>query len=383
MDELPRIPTPWKLKWRRLRYRLLPVLTLIVAAMAAGFLWRRHAYISSGTGVVVGKEMQAVCSRDGVLRPVPRLKAYRPLSMFADVTRGQILAKDDDRPIRAALARIRADVDHLRTQLPSRMASATQPAGAADAQAALMAVEVEFLRLKAVEQTVELETHLLDLQDQLAVLDARNYLTTRDKDDLAAIDDAEEKRDDLEERLKACRATLDETRKKLDESAARLNSLPPVPVEIEKQLMPIRAAVSALEARLTELQPQIENLHIRAPITGRITAVYREPGQAVRAGEAIATIVAEIGDHISSYVRQDQGIIPTANMPVDVRVRRPGAVYMRTRVERVGPVFEPVPSQQLRNPRMPEWGLPVRIAMPPGMQVRPGELVEVRFRSNE
>lgn len=375
MEELPRIPTPWPLKWRRIRYRLLPFLTLAAAVLAAGFLWRRHAYISSGVGVVVGKDVQAVCSRDGVLRPVG-LKTYRPLTTFGDVTRGQILARDDDRPIRAALARIRADVAHLRTQLP-----ATRPGD--PAASAALAVEVEGLRLRLIEQTAGMEVDLLDLQDHMAILDARTYLTTRDKEDLAAIDEAEDRRDETRKRLEAHRAAIEELRKKLEDGSAQLNGMPPVPVEVEKQLMPVRAASSGLEARLAELQPQIENLHIRAPITGRITAVYREPGQTVRAGEAIATIVAEFGDHISCYVRQDQGIVPTVNMPVDVRVRRPGTAFLRTTVERVGPVFEPVPLQHLRNPRTAEWGLPVRIAMPPGMQVRPGETVEVRFRSNE
>jgi hypothetical protein len=49
-------------------------------------------------------------------------------------------------------------------------------------------------------------------------------------------------------------------------------------------------------------------------------------------------------------------------------------------VQEVGNQIEPVPPQQLANPRMPEFGLPVRIAMPSDVKLRPGEMVGVIFR---
>ena len=35
---------------------------------------------------------------------------------------------------------------------------------------------------------------------------------------------------------------------------------------------------------------------------------------------------------------------------------------------------------QLADPNVPQWGLPVMISMPPELDVRPGELIDVTFR---
>ena len=70
-------------------------------------------------------------------------------------------------------------------------------------------------------------------------------------------------------------------------------------------------------------------------------------------------------------------------MPVDVVVRSTPRKKVRTWVEHVGAQVEPVPPHQLHDPRVLEWGLPVRIAIPPGLSLRPGELVVVTFRRHE
>jgi hypothetical protein len=42
---------------------------------------------------------------------------------------------------------------------------------------------------------------------------------------------------------------------------------------------------------------------------------------------------------------------------------------------------EAVPPHQLRDPKTVEWGLPVRIVLPTGAILRPGELVDVTFKT--
>jgi hypothetical protein len=83
-----------------------------------------------------------------------------------------------------------------------------------------------------------------------------------------------------------------------------------------------------------------------------------------------------------SYVRQEVRFRPEAGMPVDIRLRLAGARTFTTKVERVGPQIELVPEHQRRDPRLLEWGLPVRIAVPPDLTIRPGELVDVYYRAN-
>ena len=50
-------------------------------------------------------------------------------------------------------------------------------------------------------------------------------------------------------------------------------------------------------------------------------------------------------------------------------------------VDTVGATVEPVPARQLRDQRLPEWGLPVRLSVPPDAGLRPGEMVNMAFKT--
>jgi hypothetical protein len=66
-------------------------------------------------------------------------------------------------------------------------------------------------------------------------------------------------------------------------------------------------------------------------------------------------------------------------MNVSVQVRTIPRDAAWTLVERVGPQIASVPQHHLRDPKVPEWGLPVRIPVPSALKVKPGELVDVAF----
>jgi hypothetical protein len=53
---------------------------------------------------------------------------------------------------------------------------------------------------------------------------------------------------------------------------------------------------------------------------------------------------------------------------------------MESFVQSVGPQVHQLPARFLQNPKVPEWGLPVQIAMPPEAELRPGETVDLVFR---
>ncbi len=55
---------------------------------------------------------------------------------------------------------------------------------------------------------------------------------------------------------------------------------------------------------------------------------------------------------------------------------------MPSKVELVGPQVEAIPEHLCRDPKMPEWGVPVRITIPKGFSGRPGELFEVTFKTH-
>ena len=162
---------------------------------------------------------------------------------------------------------------------------------------------------------------------------------------------------------------------------ARVREFPPLErAEMERVLEPLRKAVAEQEALAAALEPQIKGMEIRAPISGRICAIYRWPGENVRRGDPIVAIAAERGTYIVSYVRQEQRIRPVEGMAVEIRVRAAASRPLATVVEEVGPQVEEIPLHQCRDPKLPEWGVPVRIRMPEGFIGRPGELIDITFK---
>ena len=79
--------------------------------------------------------------------------------------------------------------------------------------------------------------------------------------------------------------------------------------------------------------------------------------------------------------RQERSAQPIVGMGVEVRARSAGSRPRESVVDRVGPQVEPIPVHQRRNPQVPEWGLPVRVLLPDGFEVRPGELIDVTFNA--
>jgi multidrug resistance efflux pump len=150
---------------------------------------------------------------------------------------------------------------------------------------------------------------------------------------------------------------------------------------LTSQLAPVLASMGTLRSRIHQAQLQIDALEIRAPIPGRICKIDSWPGQNVRAGDPILTIASDVGRYAVAYIRQEQRIYPEVDMIVDIRARVPGSRPEAVKVEEVGSQYEAIPLHLLRDPRVPEWGLPVRISLPSGFSVRPGELIDIRFKS--
>jgi hypothetical protein len=133
------------------------------------------------------------------------------------------------------------------------------------------------------------------------------------------------------------------------------------------------------EGAIAELQLQLELLEVRAPFAGAIAAIHAWPGQVIQPGDPIITLAAEQGRYVVAYVRDTERFRPNVGMKIDLRTRHEQPLIYVTHIEHVGPQIELLPPHQLRDPRMMEWGLPVRIAIPATASLRPGELVDVRF----
>jgi multidrug resistance efflux pump len=294
------IPTPLPLVLQRVRYQLVPVATLVLSCVLAGWLWVRRGGAAVSVGEVNAVRVNINAKADGMLTdPGGNFPA-----MFDQVKAGAPVARLDSSHIEAQIARYQDEVDKLKTELETITKQGASKKGPTTAPAATGA-------------------------------------------DGAVAGNA---------------ADADET---VVASAGAL-----------------RISIGSKEAKIQELTQQLQNLEIKAPISGRVVEIHRRPGQAVQLGNSIITIASDKGEYIVSYVRQTQPITPREDMPVDVRPRSSMSTH-RTRVIAVGPQVEAIPPHQLRDPKVPEFGLPVHVALPAGVTLKPGELVDLFFHPSE
>jgi biotin carboxyl carrier protein len=190
----------------------------------------------------------------------------------------------------------------------------------------------------------------------------------------------EANRESLNKLLEARNGALVQAQANLAAAEARQAALPALDeADFGAVMAPIRDSIQAAEARIDEVRAQLEALVIRSPMTGTISQVYSHPGQGVRTGDWIMTIAADEAETITGYVPAMNRFRPTEGMRVGIRLRVPGSRMVTSRVERVGTQWEPIPLELLRDPQLPQLALPVQIGVPPGLPVRPGEVVDIRF----
>src|SRR6266850_4922549 len=306
---------------RRVRYQLVPVLTLVVCTALAGWLWYRRGGSVTAIGSVNAIQIPVNSKIDGLLVQLPR-----KVQIFDSVSAGEVLARLDSSHIEAQIQRETERLNEVRRQLEllnkiKPKSPATAPTAAIPAPSANDAAAVARLKGSARKVIVGAEV-------------------------------AEAEADDT------------------------LNN-PLLQNKFSLEMM-----ANGYEAKIQELEQRVLSQDIKAPISGTIISIHRFPGQAVTAGQAIMTIASEKGDYIVTYVRQSQVIQPSPGMVVNVHLRSAPRT-LRSHVSNIGPQVEKVPPEHLRDPRMLEWGLPVHVAIPPDTKLRPGELVDLFFRPNE
>jgi multidrug resistance efflux pump len=179
------------------------------------------------------------------------------------------------------------------------------------------------------------------------------------------------------------RAQIDGAQAELKILQEQLKSFtaPGAAAETAERANAIRVAIAAKEEQLSKLDGRLDALVIKSPISGTVTQIHARPGQFVQPGHPILEIASERGTGIVAYLRAEQQILPREGMEVEVRTASDPYHSHAAQVESVAGQYDSVPTRLLRDPKTPEWGIPVRVTLPQDISVRPGELVRVTFRS--
>jgi len=377
------IPVPWRFRWRRFCQRIVPLLACSLLFSATFWLWKQQAPFAHAVGEVECVRLEVRAGTAGTVTPLP----HSPWSLFDTVEARQILVQLDDQPVQLRLRTFNQELARLRREFDSVAAALTiQEADRADVhqrEAVRLQTDLEQRRLTVLEQRIQVESRRLELQRHTLRLECMTPLY--DKKMIPELEYTTEKmlRDEAAGRLAAGAKALGEAETQQAAAQRRIKELADlVRADVAKQLAPLTAATEVQMSRIREVEAEIGNLAIRAPISGTICGVHCWPGQVVQAGDPVVTLAAQQGRYIVSYLRQAQRLDPQIGMAVSLRPRGLNRAPLMATVERVGPQVEPVPLHQCRDPKIPEWGLPVRISLPQDFLGRPGDLLDITFHTS-
>ena len=327
---------------------------------------------------------------DGLIIALDR----QPWGLYEEVERGQLIAQLDGALIEADLGVAQKEIERLQAELAAMKQTILLEyydlAHEHERDLLRLSPEIWRLKLDSLDRTVQIETDtiaLLRLNAQLAFY--KPLEGTRSVNPVA-VEDVRMQRDEIQKRIDENKAAKQEVealaasaREEHDSYRVRFADYPGKKWAAANTLLaPLGKAIEKQNAIVTQLRVQMEGLKMFVPINAIVIQILTWPGQNVRQGDPIMTIASNQARHIVSYVRQEQGIQPHVNMEVIVRTRTPGSRPMDAKIEEVGPQTEPIPPHHLSDPTRPEWGRPVLISIPSGLDVHPGELLDITFKTN-
>ncbi len=361
-DPLPPIPTPPALRWREFRVRFLPVLLFTLALGGVAVIWEHNVSAPMFVGAVEGHSAQ-------VASPYPAKVLQLNVDRFQTVTKGTPLAVLLPTDPRTALAVIQSELDVLRTKLDPYL---TRQRNATD---------YEKWRMDWLVQRVDLATARVNLQGASDEL----YRSKALHEQKLVSDEIYEQAVTLEGALAAEvleRSNLVQTAEASLQQLAAASS----PQQTNDFAATLTAALQAEEQKLKDAAVAgTEPVTLVAPMDGMVGIIYHRAGENVPEGSPILTITGMEPERIVAYLRQPVAFEPKVGEQVEVRTRAFQRQTSLARINNVGAQFEPITNVlAIAHPSGTfDFGLPVEITVPPGLKVRPGEIVDLSIVSQD
>ena len=349
-------------RWREFRIRVMPLLCFVVLAGASAFLWKEVA-VPPMMGVGFAETNIA-----NVAAPLPGIVSQMTVKRFQQVKAGEPICQlvlKDPKIIAAELAVVNAEIQLIRIGMAPAI-------GAAQTDLDYYRLRLDLMKERASQATdiVQLRQKELDFKRAQELYAEKPPVIPQAQYELA------------QTAVAALKTTIHERSNLLERLEADLKNFV-IPEQHGGSLNPITAAIAVQEAKLSQIEAAESPRTFYAPIDGIVSFVHRRSGESVMAGESIVTISSVQSEQIVAFVRQPLTYRPKAGMAVHVRVRTAHRETGEATVITVGAQMEPYNSAMLpfTSNRPQEWGLPIALTMPVGLNLFPGELVDVIFDS--
>ena len=392
----------------RFRLHLLHILVWLAAVACVVGLFTRRSQRFEIVGMARGQVLHVSVNCEARLKTVP-------VKLFENVKKGQTVAivntvLDNEQPrleLQTQLDTILAEIEHLSAQL-------------VPTQETLLADESDrvinrIARMRTFETDIEnARIQILSLRSQIAsdriVLDdlAMEVKITRNLVEQKAIAPYEQEKaqvqynalakqiEENENLLAQAKNDLEQAQRRREEYVKSLPFNPSVDDALEvirKQIAVQERLMDGVLAQLEALRAR-ESLEIKAPIDGVVIPIQQQAnealmlrpgekiigqaGEVVTAGEPILAITQERPNEIVAYIGERLLGQLQENMSVELIKDREPPQIARSQITQIGPTMELMPERMWLNPNIPQWGRPVLIEIPEGLELIPGEMIGIR-----
>ncbi len=385
------VSTPLKFRWQRTCTQFLPFVFFAFLCGSCLLLWQFQNRSVVRIGEVEALSSDVASPSAGIVTGWAT-KSGESMPIFTSVTKGQVIIELDDSDLVEDIQRIQRQLNGIGSSTQSKLASlqgdgpessmvAASGPNVSEADTSESPWEKLAACTKSATQEITIEQLKLNLRktdSQIRALQISDLSTDDKSKQLASLNN--QRREQIAE-IEAIRIELfsGEAVSASDlasENIATFN-------EAERMLFQSSVQRSEmLEQQIDILQKSASRLDIRAPITGQIEKSLVSQYDLVEAGSPVATIAPTEGTVIVVYARETGPVRPFAGMPVVLTARSNPLLRAETIVSSVGPKIESVPPRQRANPRIEEWGRPMRIDVPDSFVIEPGALVNVAFDLN-
>jgi multidrug resistance efflux pump len=393
----------------RIRHHILPVFVWLVAVLCVVGLFSRRAQRFEVLGMARGQVRQIAATCTGRLTDV-----Y--VDLFERVDAGQTLAVidtvlDNERVVEAELksqldAAI-AEIEHLTAQLvPTQDTLEAEKADreinfASEMRRFQVDADQARLQILALKAQIASDRVLLaDLEAEVKITEALLKEDAVSPYELQKVNaqyqSLARKVQENEIMLAQAERDLVLTKQRIDDFAQHQLMHP----SVDSALEVIRKEIRVQEELVHGLMEQLEALEsrrlieLKAPFDGVVISiqgranqatlrrpgedVIRRVGEVVQAGDSILAIAELKPVEIVAYVSEGQLGLVRERTLVEIIKSRPPEQKAQCEVDYVGPTMELMPEQLWRNPTIPQWGQPIVIRIPEGMELIAGELVGIR-----
>ncbi len=394
-----KITTPLRYRLQRARTKFLPLAFFLAACAGCVFLLQFQNQKIVQVGEVEAVDYTLTTPLPGVVQWATRDGEKIPV--FTKVKKGQVIAGLNDEPVRKQIYAVKQQVMELGEFATSKLAGVLDPDSTGGELASASGPSVSLdqaddseslnaqseawqalsgfaeLSMKKIRQC-EQKLALRKMEARLRTLEPTSSVDQPNAAPAAEFQLLQTQRMKITGELQKLAVGILAQEQPADEEMADVDTdnLPTADQILFRQRSDRCRFITEQFASIISM---IESLDIVSPAKGQISKAFVRSAQSLQQGTAVATVTPSTGTWVVVYSR-DQGILRlAAGMPVTVSLLRDPRQKFSSTVASVGPKIESIPARQRSNPRVEEWGRPMRIAVPANVEISPGSLVSVAF----